>query len=223
MYVAKPPRLAIWPRHEGAGRGVLRHLRGAGCGLAVLTLAGCSGGAPPGEAPAQPLSPTTYPDLASVPPRPELQDTPEQRRELQASLASAGHAADRRAAEVLYETGRGPAPAPLPSAGLVAAPPPTAPILGGDGRIARAYLASSLTEARDRGKLRQFMRRLTREAPDPTGPQTVVEALGLVATPPAAESEATAEPQALQPATPRAVDPLERFGIFDDDAFSPFR
>lgn len=201
----------------------MRHLRRAGCGLALLALGGCGGGTPSGEAPAQPLSPTTYPDLASVPPRPELQDTTEQRRQLQANLASAGHAADRRAAEIRYETGRGPQPPPLQPAGPAAAPPPAAPIVGGDGRIARSYLDSSLTEVRDRGKLRQFMRRMTREAPDPFGPNTVVEALGLVATPPADATAAEAQPQVPQPATPQAVDPRERFGDFSDDAFNPFR
>ncbi len=84
--------------------------------------------------------------------------------------------------------------------------------------IARAYLDNSLTELRDRGKLRQFMRRLAREAPDPAGPRTVVQALGLVATPEADTSAPTA-----QPAAPPASNPLDRFGDFDDDAFNPYR
>ena len=201
----------------------MRHLRRAGCGLALLALGGCGGGTPAGDAPAQPMSPAIYPDLASVPPRPQLEDTPEQRRQLQANLSSAGHAADRRAAEILYQTGQGPQPPPLPPPGPAAAPPPAPPIVGGDGRIARSYLDSGLTEVRDRGKLRQFMRRLTREAPDPAGPKTVVEALGLVATPPADATAAEPPPPAQQPATPRAVDPLERFGDFNDSAFNPFR
>ena len=85
--------------------------------------------------------------------------------------------------------------------------------------IARAYLDSSLTELRDRGKLRQFMRRLAREAPDPAGPRTVVQALGLVATP---EAGTSARPRLSRP-QPQAPNPLDRFGDFDDDAFNPYR
>ena len=84
--------------------------------------------------------------------------------------------------------------------------------------IARAYLDNSLTELRDRGKLRQFMRRLAREAPDPAGPRTVVQALGLVAMP-----EADTSAPMAQPAAPPASNPLDRFGDFDDDAFNPYR
>lgn len=216
MYVAKTPRLAIWPRHIAVGRGVLRQL-----GLTVLLVAGCADGSSSGSSPARPASPATYPDLASVPPRPVLSATPAQRQEMQASLASARNAADRRAAEFLHEIGRGPAPPPLPAPAPAAAPPPPLPVVGGDGGVARAYLDSSLVEVRDRGKLRQFMRRLVREAPDPYGPRTLAQALGLVAGP----TETTPQPdsQAQVPATPRAVDQLDRFGNFDDDAFNPFR
>jgi hypothetical protein len=189
--------------------------------LAVLLLAGCADGSSSGDSPARPASPATYPDLASVPPRPVLSDTPAQRQEMQASLASARNAADRRAAEFLHEIGRGPAPPPLPAPAPVAAPSPPLPVIGGDGQVARAYLDSSLVEVRDRGKLRQFMRRLTREAPDPLGPKTLAQALGLAAGP--TETAPQSDSQTQIPATPRAVDPLDRFGDFDDDAFNPFR
>jgi hypothetical protein len=49
----------------------------------------------------------------------------------------------------------------------------------GDAGIARAYVDSSLNEASDNRKLRKFMRRLERPTPDPAGPGTLVEALGL--------------------------------------------
>ena len=63
------------------------------------------------------------------------------------------------------------------------------------------------------------MRRLAREAPDPTGPRTLTQALGLAPRP----EETSPQPETPTPATPRAVDPLDRFGDFDDDAFNPFR
>ncbi|MGD9510444.1 MAG: hypothetical protein AB7I59_26130 [Geminicoccaceae bacterium] len=154
-----------------------------------------------------------------MPPRPVLSDTPAQRQELQASLAAAGAASDRRTAEFLYEIGRGPEPPPPPPPPAPAAPGLPPPQVGGDGQVARAYLDSSLIEVRDRGKLRQFMRRLTREAPDPAGPRTLAQALGLAAGP----VETLTQPETRTPATPRAVDPLDRFGDFDDDAFNPFR
>jgi hypothetical protein len=218
VYVAKTPRLAIWPSPSVARRGELLHV-----GVAVLLLAGCADGPSSGESPARPASPATYPDLASVPPRPVLSDTTAQRQQLQASLVSAREAADRRAAEFLYEIGRGPEPPPPPPPAPPAAPGLPPPEVGGDGRVARAYLDSSLIEVRDRGKLRQFMRRLAREAPDPSGPATLAQALGLVAgaTEGSPPSDTSAQPQV--PATPRAADPLDRFGNFDDDAFNPFR
>jgi hypothetical protein len=184
-----------------------------------VLLTGCTDGASQGVSPARPLSPTTYPDLASVPPRPTLADTTAQRQELQASLAAARAASDRRAAEFLYQIGRGPEPPPPPPPPAPAAPGLPPPEVGGDGRVARAYLDSSLIEIRDRGKLRQFMRRLIREAPDPSGPRTLAQALGLAATP----AEPSSQPETQTPATPRAIDPLDRFGVFDDDAFNPFR
>ena len=179
MYVAKPPNLAngTIPPH----RGCLAARRWLAC-AAVLVAAGCSGtdGQP------QPLSPTTYPDLASVPPRPVMPDTLAQRRAIQAQLVAARANAEFRAAELAYATGRAaepprrPEPQPAGPAGAAPAPPRT----GGDGAVARAYLDSSLNDVRDRGKLRQFMRRLGREAPDPFGPQTLAQALGLTAAPP---------------------------------------
>ena len=49
-----------------------------------------------------------------------------------------------------------------------------------------AELAEDLAlfnDVRDRGKLRQFMLRLGREAPDPFGPRSLAEALGLQSPP----------------------------------------
>ena len=179
MYVAKPPNHAngTIPPHRG-GPAARRWLAGA----AVLIAAGCS---TTGSQP-QPLSPTTYPDLASVPPRPVLPDTLAQRHAIQAQLVAARANAEFRAAELAYATGRAAEPPrrpePPPAGPAVAGP--ARPRTGGDGTVARAYLDSSLNDIRDRGKLRQFMRRLGREAPDPFGPQTLAQALGIAAVPP---------------------------------------
>jgi hypothetical protein len=48
-------------------------------------------------------------------------------------------------------------------------------------------MENSLKDIRDRGKLRQFMRRLEREAPDPIGAQTLAQAVGLAPIPNAAK------------------------------------
>jgi hypothetical protein len=165
--------------------------------VALLALAGCD----PAPAPPQPASPTTYPDLASVPPRPVLGETPQQRREIQAELVRARQNASRRAAELAYATGRGPEPPPIPT------PPPAPPAAaaaprqppGGDGAVARAYLDTALNDIRDRGKLRQFMRRMGREAPDPAGPQTLAQAVGLADPPPSAKPRRPGQPEPAPP------------------------
>ncbi len=181
MYVAKPPKLANGTIPPQAIRDVVRQQAfSLSCAVALLA-AGCS---PASNGP-QPASPTTYPDLASVPPRPVL-GTLADRQAIQHQLVAARRDADFRAAELAYETGRAAEPPPRPSP---AAAPPTAaapgpPRPGGGGAVARAYLDSSLNDIRDRGKLRQFMRRLGREAPDPFGPQTLAQAVGLTPTPP---------------------------------------
>ncbi|MFZ1425208.1 MAG: hypothetical protein WAS21_00390, partial [Geminicoccaceae bacterium] len=67
----------------------------------------------------------------------------------------------------------------------------------GDASIAASYLDTNLSDVRDTGKLRQFMRRLDREAPDPVGPATVAELLGFggPSDPPAPPNQAPQQPQ----------------------------
>jgi hypothetical protein len=154
-------------------------------GLALLPLLGaCEPAAAPGQSPARPASPASYPDLADIPPRPKLSETLEQRREMGNQLAAERENAIRRAAEFAYAAGRAAAPPPAPPVGPAAgaAAPPAGPPAG-DASVARAYLDSSFNDVRDRGKLRQFMLRLGREAPDPAGPRSLAQALGLE-TPP---------------------------------------
>ena len=184
VYVAKPPKLANGPIRPQAGSGVLRHLGALLAGSLMLAVSACDPAAPPGQSPPLPASPTTYPDLASVPPRPALADTLAERHKIQAQLVGARQDAEYRAAEIAYETGQ--AAAPPPPRPTAAAPTPAAPPAGrpaGDGAVARAYLDNSLSDIRDRGKLRQFMRRLDRDAPDPVGAQTLAQAVGLAPIP----------------------------------------
>jgi hypothetical protein len=156
-------------------------------GLALLLLLGaCERAAAPGQSPSRPASPAAYPDLADVPPRPKLSETLEQRSEMGNQLAADRENASRRAAELAYAAGRAAAPPPAPAggpAGGAAAPAPPAGPPAGDASVARSYLDSSFNDVRDRGKLRQFMLRLGREAPDPAGPRSLAQALGLE-TPP---------------------------------------
>ncbi len=186
VYVAKPPKLANGPIRAHAGSGVLRHLGTLLAGSLALFATACGPAATPGQSPSLPASPTTYPDLASVPPRPALPDTLADRRKIQSQLVGARQNAEFRAAELAYATGRAAAPPPpRPTAAAPMAATPTAPAArpAGDGAVARAYLDSSLNDIRDRGKLRQFMRRLDRDAPDPVGAQTLAQAVGLAPVP----------------------------------------
>jgi hypothetical protein len=202
VYLAKQRILANGTIPPQSERRDGRCRAGSLCLAAALLIGGCGTSS---DAP-RPASPTTYPDLASVPPRPQLTDTLADRAAIQAQLVKARQNAEFRAAELAYATGRAAAP-PTPPAPPGPPPPraPRRPAVAGDGAVARAYLDSSLSDVRDRGKLRQFMRRLDREAPDPFGPQTLAQAVGL-----AAEPGAASEPQ---PGT------AEDFGDFLRDAF----
>lgn len=183
VYLAKAPPIAngaVGPAHASTWRCGWS----AGLGL-ILLLGACEPATTGGQSPARPASPTTYPDLASVPSRPVFRDTLAQRGELGRELAADREAALRRAAELDYAAGRGPAPPPIPAAAPAPAAPAAAPAgpPAGDSSVARAYVANSFSDVRDRGKLRQFMLRLGREAPDPFGPRSLAEALGLESPP----------------------------------------
>lgn len=149
-------------------------------GLLAGVLTACEPAPPPGQSPARPLPPGPYPDLASVPPRPQLSYTVEQRQQIANQLVADRENARYAAARLAYATGAAtePPPPPPPPPAPAPAPPPVPPAAG-DAGIAASYLESNLADVRDTGKLRQFMRRLDREAPDPAGPATLAEALGL--------------------------------------------
>lgn len=161
----------------------------SGCALLLLlATAACERPGRPGASPAVPASPSDYPDLASVPPRPRLSYTVEQRREIADALVADRENARHRAAELAYATGRSgtlPTPAPAPAAPETAgapqkaAQPATPGQPPGDAAIARAYVEENLNAAADDGRLRKFMRRLGRKIPDPYGPASITEALGL--------------------------------------------
>ena len=183
VYLPKAPQIANGAV-EPAGSAARRCGWGAALGL-VLLLGACESAGTGGQSPARPASPTTYPDLASVPSRPVFRDTLAQRGELGRQLAADREAALRRAAELDYAAGRGAAPPPASTAAPAPAAPASPPAgpPAGDSSVARAYVANSFNDVRDRGKLRQFMLRLGREAPDPFGPSSLAQALGLESPP----------------------------------------
>lgn len=197
---------------KSGSRGILQHC----CvpyavALMLLVLVGCSRGGGEDASPATPAAPATYPDLASVPQRPHLSYSVEQRRAIADALIADRENARYRQAELDYATGRSSLPPPPspPSPGTSDAesPAPAAapkPPPAGDAEIARAYVDEALTNAQDDGDLKDFMDRLQRPPPDMAGPETVDEAL----TPP--EQQAAASPAAERP-RPGA---LRRFGSY---------
>ncbi|MEK0083372.1 hypothetical protein [Benzoatithermus flavus] len=185
----------------------------SGCALLLLlATAACERSGRPGASPAVPASPSDYPDLASVPPRPHLSYTVEQRRAIADALVADRENARHRAAELAYATGQSktpppaaPAPAAAETAGAPqkAAQPAAAGQPPGDAAIARAYVEENLNAAADDGRLRKFMRRLGRKIPDPYGPASITEALGLSGPAQPAEGAAPAsggQPPAAPPA-----------------------
>ena len=206
VYVGKSPQIAngavgLPDRRWSAPHAVIAPMR-AVAGLALLLLLGaCEPAAAPGQSPARPASPASYPDLAERPAAAQLSDTLEQRSEIGNQLAADRENAIRRAAELAYAAGRGRSPAArrrrVGAAAGAAAPPrwPTS-------RATRAWREPTWTAAstmsRDRGKLRQFMLRLGREAPDPAGPRSLAQALGL-------ETPPDAPPAPVRRQSPRAA------------------
>lgn len=219
MYVVKPPTAAN--RADAPGRRVaprprptLRRAGAPALALALLLAAGCAAGSGrPGDGPATPLSPAVYPDLASVPPRPQLGYTIEQRNGIADALVADRANALRRQADLARATGgpAGPPPEPAaaaPSPADAAAAPPRvdpsppsapappaapAPPVAGDGRLARGYVEANLNDIQDNGRLRKFLRRVERPIPDPYGPRTVTQLLGLAPEDPAAANEGAAD------------------------------
>ncbi len=168
------------------------------CALVLGMLTACESSPPPGQSPARPVPPGPYPDLASIPPRPQLGYTVEQRREIGNQLVADREHARYAAAQLAYATGattEQPQPPAPPPAAAPAPPPPPSP--EGDASIAAAYLDTNLSDVRDTGKLRQFMRRLDREAPDPAGPATIAELLGFggPSDPPTATPQVPEQPR----------------------------
>ncbi len=185
--------------------------------LLLALLAACQTAATkPGESPPRPVPPGEYPDLASVPPRPQLSYTVAQRAAIGNQLVADRANARYRGAELAYATGatkEPPAPPSTTVAPANAAPP--LPITAGDPDVARAYVRSDLIIAADKGKLRQLMRRLEQRAPDPVGPATLTEAVGLTAPSTVPAPAAGANPGGD---APTALDRLGGLLGLDDDA-----
>jgi hypothetical protein len=240
VYVVSPPIVANG--HVGAitpssaaryatgshdRRGISLQRRMLPMALVLLgLLSGCQPAAAPepGVSPALPASPTAYPDLASVPPRPRLTYTVEQRREIADELVADRENARYRSEELAYATGRrdtppAPLPPPAPPA-PAAAPPPAAGPPPGDGEIARQYVEASLNEASDDRDLGDFMKRLDRKVPDPAGPGTLVEAVKAVV--PGGPAQGRAQPSAeATPAPTPAAPSIAAVGVDNGEPAPP--
>jgi hypothetical protein len=246
VYVVNPPSAANDPKRAISSWHPARYATGSpeargillqrstigGWILALLLLGGCQEPAGSGTSPAVPAAPGDYPDLASVPPRPQLSYTIEQRREIADQLVADRENARHREAELAYATGRSDTPPPPPPAAAPPAPEapqpaPAAPAAAapvepaGDAAIARAYVDENLNASNTNRRLHRFMRRLERKAPDPYGPASIAEAVGLAgsAEPAAGEAAPPAEaPPAAPPATSGGAEAqpgaLQRFGSY---------
>lgn len=155
--------------------------------LLLAALAACAG-PESGTSPASPATPAAYPDLARVPARPRLGYTVEQRRELSSGLVADRANARYREAALAYATGRtDTAPTAPPSVAATPAPaaaPAPAPATPGAATVAASYVDSSLDAASDDGDLNDFMKRIDRNIPDPYGPATVTQLVGIAPQPP---------------------------------------
>lgn len=164
-----------------------RHHRRWPAVLLLAALAACAG-QDAGTSPASPATPAAYPDLARVPARPRLGYTVEQRRELSTGLVADRANARYREAALAYSTGQTDI-APTPPSPVAATPAPTAapgpaPAPPGAATVAASYVESSLNAASDDGDLNDFMKRIDRNIPDPYGPATVTQLMGIAPQPP---------------------------------------
>ena len=168
--VAPAPRA----RHATPPRGRARHRRTAAMLLLAL-LAPARRPRRTGREPA-PAGPSgRLPDLASVPPRPQLSYTVAQRRRdrQRAGRRSRQRPLSRRRAGLRHRRHQGAAATaarrlpPPASRRAATADPGRRP-----GSSPAPTCAADLIIAADKGKLRQLMRRLEQRAPDPVGPAT---------------------------------------------------
>ncbi len=102
---------------------------------------------------------------------------------------------DRRSATTAPDERASTAPA-SPAAPAPAAQP-AAPSPAGDAGLAKAYVRSTLDSASDDGDLNDLMKRIERRIPDPYGPRTVTQLVGLAPRPaPPAPAAGGEEPPA---------------------------
>lgn len=167
--VASAGRLRKAPARPPRRRGLLAPA------LAALLLGplGCSG---PGVEPDAATAAAPYPELASVPPRPRLSYTLEQRRQIADSLVADRENARYDRAVVRYELGLDTVPPPALRPPPVEAPQPQPggvpvlpdkgapqPLIPGGGALAEALVNQQLLSDRNNGDLRTFLRALEQQ------------------------------------------------------------
>jgi hypothetical protein len=165
-------------------------------------------------APTQPatadVSGAPYPTLDTVPPRPQLGYSLEQRRAIEGQLAGDREHAAYMEAVLDYETGRTSTPPPPPPASSRAEAKPKAPSAAkervrgpGDSPEVEEFVADALERDRDDGELKDFIRKLERPVPGRREGDSMAAALGLAA-----------EPAAGTSGRPSGSSGLQRFGGF---------
>lgn len=154
----------------------------------MAALAACS------QAPAPDVPPEVaeapYPSLATVPPRPQLGYSLEQRRAVESQLVGDREHAAYMEALLDYETGRAATPPPPPPAAAgppltpAPAPAPAERFRGpGDSPEVEAYVKDALERDRDDGELTDFLRKLERRVPGAKPGESLAAAAGFAAGP----------------------------------------
>ncbi len=188
------------PQHSNiSGSTGFRRIRA--CALARITLAAsilaaCQQTRVPPGTPGAGVSEAPYPTLATVPPRPQLGYSLQQRRAIEGQLVGDREHAAYMDAVLDYETGRTSTPPPPPPAAAAqaelppaaSAPPPPRVRGPGDSPEVEAYVADALERDRDDGELTDFLRKLERRVPGAEKEASMAAAIGLGAEPSAGPS-----------------------------------
>jgi hypothetical protein len=177
----------------------------AAAALLFLLAAACKQAPPPTGPASADVSGVPYPTLDTVPPRPQLGYSLEQRRAIEGQLAGDREHAAYMEAVLDYETGRTSTPPPPPPAPSQAEAKPKAPSAAeervrgpGDSPEVEEFVAEALERDRDDGELRDFIRKLERPVPGRREGDSMAAALGLGAEPAAGTSESPAGSSGLQ-------------------------
>ena len=172
LYLVYPGSQANGGRRDAVSRDGRWRRRVAASGLAAV-LAGCSD--PVWDDPAPEVAATPFPSLATVPPRPTLDNTLEQRAALGDALASSLAYQRYLAARTRDETGLAdtplpatppevkPEPEPVPGGVSVLAPEGPDPLIPGGGDLAQLFVEQQVLVERNNGRLVSFLRIMERQ------------------------------------------------------------